>query len=84
MNLPFNHGLRSGSSLMDQLTSQSVDAAFMEDLVLSFGIFAVLLIAATIKLCVVFEESLKALKISIWSLEQRNYKVTSAKKYHHF
>ena len=54
--------------LMDQFASQSVDTTFMEDVVLLFGICAVIVIGANRKFCIVFEEALQLLNISVCPL----------------
>ena len=56
----------------------------MEDVVLSFVMFLVVIIDANRNFSRVFEGVLKELNINVWVLSQGNHKGDIAEKYHHF
>ena len=54
----------------------------MEELVLTFGMVAVVVVDADSKFKHKFEEILSALRIKLWALVQGNHKVLSVERYH--
>ena len=71
-------------TVVDQLTLKSVYTTFMEDVILTFRISAVVVIDEYRKFCRVFEEAIKALKITVCKISQGNHKGICAEKYPHF
>ena len=56
----------------------------MEEVVLSFGMVAVVVVDSDSRLRSAFEEMCKCLKIKFWPLARGNHKGNSVEKYHRF
>ena len=57
---------------------------FMEDVILSFGMVAVVVVDADSRFRGVFEEVCTILKITMWPLARGNHKGLSVERYHRF
>jgi len=72
------------SSVVENLTAEVLAQALMEDVVLTFGMVAVVVVDADSKFLHVFEEMCTELKIMLWPLARGNHKGNSVEKYHCF
>ena len=72
------------SSLVTNPTASSLAILFMENVVLSFGMVAVVVVDADSKFKGVFEELCDILKITYWPLARGNHKGLGVERYHRF
>ena len=72
------------SSLVEDATSTVLAKLFMEDVVLNFGIVAVVVVDADSKFLGTFKDMCSILKIQFWPLARGNHKGNSVERYHRF
>ena len=72
------------SSATENPTAESLAQTFMEDVVLTFGMVAVVVVDADSKFLREFEEMCKALKMVFWPLARGNHKAMRVECYHRF
>ena len=72
----------SVSSLLHDPTTAVLAEVFMQEVVLSFGVVAVVVVDADNKFCGTFEEACNTLKITFWTLARVNHKGNSVERYH--
>ena len=72
------------SILVNEVTSEILGKLFMEQVVFTFGIVAVVVVNADSKFLHLFEEICKAIGFKFWPLSRSNHKGNSVEKYHRF
>ena len=72
------------SSVIENPIAASLAQLFMEDVVLTFGMVAVVVVDADSKFLGEFEEMCKALKMIFWPLARGNHKGMGVERYHRF
>ena len=72
------------SSIVQNINTEILAKTFMEKVVLSLGITALIVVEADNKFKSVFEEICTALKIHLWPFARGNHKGLSVEKYHTF
>ena len=72
------------STLVDDATSENLARLFMENVVLSFGMVAVVVVDADSKFLNDFKTMCDVLKITFWPLSRGNHKGNSVERYHRF
>ena len=72
------------SILVDDARSEILAKLFMEQVVLSFGMVAVVVVDADSKFLHLFQEMCSKLDFLLWPLARGNHKGNSVEKYHRF
>ena len=72
------------SSVVQNINAEIIAKTFMEEVDLSFGMKAVIVVDADSKFRSVFEDMCKSLKIHLWPLARGNHKLISVEKSHQF
>ena len=72
------------SILVKEATSETLAELFMEQVVLSFGMVAVIVVDADSKFLGAFQAMCTALDIELWPLARSDYKGLLVEKYHRF
>ena len=72
------------SSLVSDASSSVLAQVFMENVILTFGIVAVVVVDADSKFLGVFKTMCSILKIKFWPLARGNHKGNSVERYHRF
>ena len=72
------------SILVNEAISETLAKLFMEQVVLSFGMVAVIVVDADSKFLGVFQAMCTALDIELWPLARGNHKGLLVEKYHRF
>ena len=81
---PSSHAEFVISTLLEDATAALLAKAFMENVILSFGVCSVVVIDADSKFCGEFEAMCTILKIIVWPLARGNHKGLSVERYHRF
>ena len=71
-------------SIKTDTKAESLAKLFMEEVVLSFGMVALVLVDADRRFRGAFEEMFKCLQITFWNLARGNHRINSVEKYHRF
>ena len=72
------------SSIVKNINAEILSKTFMEEVALSFGMKAVIVVDADSKFRGIFEETCTALKIHLWPLARGNHKGLTVERYHGF
>ena len=72
------------SSIAKSTTAESLATLFMEEVVLSFGMVAILVVDADSRFLGAFEAMCKILRITFWPLARGNHKGLGVEKFHRF
>ena len=72
------------SIIVKEANSMNLGKLFMEQVVLSFGMVAVVVVDADSKFLHSFKEMCKRLNINLWPLSRGNHKGMSVERYHGF
>ena len=72
------------SMLISDAAAEILGKIFMEQVVFTFGLVAVVVVDVDSKLLSVFEEMFNYLGFIFWSLSRGNHKVLIVERYHHF
>ena len=72
------------SNVIFDPTAGSLAKLFMEQVVLSFGMVAVIVVDSDSKFKSLFEKVCSILKITFWPLARGNHKANSTERYHGF
>ena len=72
------------SCLTTTTTAEALGKLFMEDVVLTFGMVAIVVVDAGSRFRGTFEAMCKILKLTLWPLSRGNHKGDSVEHYHRF
>ena len=72
------------SCIITETQAEYLSKMFMEQVILNFGMVAVVVVDANNRFRSTFEAMYKLLKLVFWPLAHGNHKVMSTEKYHRF